>query len=185
MNKELTLTASCNSPVKFTSLELAEMTGKLHKHVMRDIREEIGKIGELDNGLTFELVDYTDPTGRKLPCYELSKKFADRFLTKHRFKAKRKKTKYIYILKCDIAYKIGVAGSVASRLRSCQTGNPLKITCEYSRLVRNPKTVESLLHTLFSEKRMSGEWFALNSRDVIKAKQIITENSELGMSKLV
>ncbi|NCC88338.1 MAG: hypothetical protein EOM05_10845, partial [Clostridia bacterium] len=30
-----------------TSLDIAEITGKQHKNVMRDIREEIEKLGEI------------------------------------------------------------------------------------------------------------------------------------------
>ena len=56
---------------KMSSLEVAELTGKEHKNVMRDIRTL------LDQGvaqLNFELSSYKDTTGRKLPCYNLTKK---------------------------------------------------------------------------------------------------------------
>lgn len=54
-----------------TSLEIAEITGKQHAHVMRDIRVL------LDQGVTesnFGLSEYKDVTGRTLPCYSLTKK---------------------------------------------------------------------------------------------------------------
>lgn len=56
---------------KMSSLEVAELTGKEHKNIMRDIRTL------LDQGvarLNFELSNYKDTTGRKLPCYNLTKK---------------------------------------------------------------------------------------------------------------
>jgi hypothetical protein len=66
------------------------MTGKLHKNVMRDIRQEIEKIGELDNGLIFELVDYTDAKSEKRMCYEFGKtgalQIALRYDAKTRYK---------------------------------------------------------------------------------------------------
>lgn len=53
-----------------TSLVIARITGKQHKNVMRDIRN-MEAAWEKVTGLKFELSDYTDKTGRKLPCYTL------------------------------------------------------------------------------------------------------------------
>lgn len=56
---------------KMSSLEVAELTGKRHADVMRDIRNL------LDQGVAernFALSEYKDSTGRKLPCYNLTKK---------------------------------------------------------------------------------------------------------------
>ncbi|MCT4593142.1 MAG: Rha family transcriptional regulator [Anaeromicrobium sp.] len=59
-----------------TSLEIAEMTGKEHKNVIRDIKNEIEQIESegLRAELIFEPSEYKDVTGRKLPCYKLNKK---------------------------------------------------------------------------------------------------------------
>lgn len=54
-----------------TSLEIAELTGKQHKHVMRDIR------GLLDQGVNetnFGLVEYKDKKGETRPMFKLTKK---------------------------------------------------------------------------------------------------------------
>lgn len=54
-----------------TSLEIANITGKNHAHVMRDIRTL------LDQGVNesnFGLVNYKDRKGETRPCYELTKK---------------------------------------------------------------------------------------------------------------
>lgn len=66
-----------NLPINFddvismTSLEIAELTGKLHKNVIRDC-EVLTEVA----GLKFELSDitYKDSTGRSLKAYRLSKK---------------------------------------------------------------------------------------------------------------
>ena len=55
-----------------TSLEIAEITGKLHKDVMRAIRK-MEVAWEKVNGRKFALVDYTDHKGEKRPCYQLTK----------------------------------------------------------------------------------------------------------------
>jgi Rha family phage regulatory protein len=54
-----------------TSLQIAEVTGKLHKHVLRDIRNL------LDSGVNetnFGLVEYKDKKGEVRPMYELTPK---------------------------------------------------------------------------------------------------------------
>ena len=52
-----------------TSLEIAEITGKEHYNIVRDIKDEISKLGTERAELIFELSEYKDTTGRKLPMY--------------------------------------------------------------------------------------------------------------------
>lgn len=56
-----------------TSLQVAEVFGKEHKNVMRDIRETVVKCSESFNALNFELVEYTDAKGERRPMYLISK----------------------------------------------------------------------------------------------------------------
>lgn len=55
----------------FTSLEIAEVTGKRHDNVMRDIRNEIKKLGELAEGL-FTETTYTNKQNKQQSCYIVS-----------------------------------------------------------------------------------------------------------------
>ena len=72
-------TTTTNAPTIFynmsketmTSLEIAEVTGKNHAHVMRDIRQILAQGVDQSN---FGLVEYTDKKGEHRPCYELTKK---------------------------------------------------------------------------------------------------------------
>lgn len=58
-----------------TSRELAELTNKEHKNVIRDIRVEKEKLEMegISTELIFELSEYQDSTGRTLPMFLLSK----------------------------------------------------------------------------------------------------------------
>lgn len=54
-----------------SSLDVAELTGKNHKDVMRDIRS---LLHQGVNGRNFALVDYHDKKGEVRPCYNLTPK---------------------------------------------------------------------------------------------------------------
>lgn len=60
-----------NELKKMDSLQIAEITGKEHKNVLRDI-DNLLKQGV--NELNFEPVEYTDKKGEKRRCYNLTKK---------------------------------------------------------------------------------------------------------------
>ena len=55
-----------------TSLEIAQVTGKMHKDVMKAIRNMEPAWLKV-NGRNFALVDYKDAKGELRPCYSLSK----------------------------------------------------------------------------------------------------------------
>ena len=61
-----------NNTERMTSIEIAEVTGKQHKDVMRAIRN-MEPAWEKITGRKFALSTYKDPTGRTLPCYSLTK----------------------------------------------------------------------------------------------------------------
>ena len=57
-----------------TSLKVAEIFGKLHKNVLRDIQEKIlPNISEEFNQLNFELVNYQDSKGEYRPMYYITR----------------------------------------------------------------------------------------------------------------
>lgn len=55
-----------------TSLEIAEITGKMHKNVLQSIRE-MEPAWEKVHELKFQLVDYKDTKGEYRPMYKLNK----------------------------------------------------------------------------------------------------------------
>lgn len=54
-----------------SSLQVAEITGKQHAHIMRDIRNLLEQGVDESN---FGLINYTDNRNRQQACYELTKK---------------------------------------------------------------------------------------------------------------
>ena len=60
-----------NTKQTMTSLQIAEVTGREHKNILRDIRNLIEQGAD---ELNFELISYTDDMNREKPCYQLSGK---------------------------------------------------------------------------------------------------------------
>jgi hypothetical protein len=74
---------------RMTSIEIAEITGKLHKNVLRDIEKmEEGWIK--GGGLKFELTSYVDNWNREKPCYSLTKTECLYVATKYNDEARAK-----------------------------------------------------------------------------------------------
>lgn len=65
-----------NLEQKLDSREVAEMVGKEHKNIIRDIRGYVKELGELKIEPTnfFTESEYTDKSNRKKPCYLVTKK---------------------------------------------------------------------------------------------------------------
>lgn len=66
MNEIITITQAQT----MSSLQIAELTGKRHANVIRDIAN---LLEQGVNELNFELVEYIDAKGEKRPCYQLTK----------------------------------------------------------------------------------------------------------------
>ncbi|ABM28079.1 phage regulatory protein [Nitratidesulfovibrio vulgaris] len=56
-----------------SSLRVAEHFGKIHKNVIRDIRNVIASVSDDFNRLNFELVEYIDEKGETRPMYHLTR----------------------------------------------------------------------------------------------------------------
>lgn len=72
-----------STEIKMTSLDIANVTGKEHKNVMRDIRNEIEELGPATSRLIFEQSTYTNERGREYPCYVMGKKGAMQLALKY------------------------------------------------------------------------------------------------------
>ena len=63
----------CNAPLTMTSREIAELTGKNHADVMRDIRNMVEQLTKAEMLSYAKSTTYTGKDGRQYPQYELDK----------------------------------------------------------------------------------------------------------------
>lgn len=70
-------------PRNISSLEVAEMVGREHKEVLRDIRNIIGQIGESKIAQSYFIEStYTNTQNKKQPCFLLTKKGCELYGTR-------------------------------------------------------------------------------------------------------
>lgn len=80
----------------------------------------------------------------------------------------------LYIIKSGNFYKIGVSRDVKMRLNALQTSSPAKLELETSFNIPFYQEMEYFLHTKFSLKRKSGEWFSLSRNDIGEITDLIS-----------
>lgn len=73
---------------------------------------------------------------------------------------------YIYVLKSEYGYKIGKTVNLKDRIRLFGVKLPFKFDLIVTGQVENYSKAEAELHKQFAEKRLDGEWFALNPKDI-------------------
>lgn len=97
------------SDIKMTSLDIAEVTGKRHADVMRDLRKEVDELGEEIGQRIFALTSYKDRSNREKPCYSFGKDGAMQLALKYDAKTRFKVIKRIEELennpKLPVTYK--------------------------------------------------------------------------------
>lgn len=90
----------------------------------------------------------------------------------------------VYILECNDFYKIWYTSQkdVNMRVKQMKTWNPFPISIvrEYLRYDNDGKGKECLLHSIYSNKRKSLEWFDLDSDDLMAIDDLMyIEKEEL------
>lgn len=89
-----------------------------------------------------------------------------------RINTDKKSAGYVYLLHHDGLYKIGMAEKLSRRLTQISPVMPHEVTLVHSIKTNDMIGLEAELHEQYASKRMNGEWFALNDKDVqaIKVK---------------
>lgn len=106
-----------NGEIKLDSRMIAEHFRKAHSDVLKDIRDEIGKLenGGMDNEGIFSLVEYLDKKGEKRPAYEMTEEGALQLAARYDAVARRKLIIKIKELKQQNLYKLPKTYSEALR----------------------------------------------------------------------
>lgn len=81
-------------------------------------------------------------------------------------------TGYLYVVKLDSAYKIGISKNPKQRLKEF-TLLPYKLEPIVCEKVYDYAQLEAELHLFFSDKHMRGEWYKLEESDITKIKNIV------------
>lgn len=84
-----------NESIKMTSLDIAEVTKKQHKHVLADIRKEIEELGDEIGQLIFRPSSYINSQNKEQPCYEFGKDGAMQLALKYDAKTRYRVIKRI------------------------------------------------------------------------------------------
>ena len=170
MTIQRSITTADLNQIRMTSLDIAEITGKRHAHVIRDIRQEIESIGEIDQPI-FGLSEYTDSTGRKLPCYEFGR--AGAMQISLRYDAK---TRYMVVKKID--------DFESGNLKPTTPADLLKEELKIFALFEVPKHLAQI-ESVKQVKKISGVdlSYALlvsPAQDNIEKESVMLEPTELG-----
>ena len=82
---------------------------------------------------------------------------------------------FVYLIRSSEGLcKIGRTIDPQDRLKTLQLNTGVALTLEYSKDLRSKgKRVEKELHRLYAEKKIRGEWFALEATDVEAVKAYI------------
>jgi uncharacterized protein YlaI len=68
---------------------------------------------------------------------------------------------HIYLIHMSGHYKIGIAKDTKKRISGIKTSSPFEIEILKSWRCKRPAIIEKIMHTLFGEHRVRGEWFRL------------------------
>lgn len=76
----------------------------------------------------------------------------------------------VYVIGAEpLRHKIGVSVDVKARRASLQTGHYNRLTIEYATPVDRAVEVERTAHGFLADKRLEGEWFAVDARTATEA----------------
>ena len=75
------MNALTNKPVTMSSLEIAELTGKRHDNVVRDIRNMLEELYGKGGLLSFEGTYRNEQNGQEYPCFHLPRREVEILLT--------------------------------------------------------------------------------------------------------
>lgn len=91
----------------------------------------------------------------------------------------------LYILQCDVFFKVGIAKDVNARVSSMQSGNPKKITIKRVYSTKLARKAERKAHEKLSNYKVSGEWFKCDLELVEESVLSAIKEAELDAKEAV
>lgn len=74
---------------------------------------------------------------------------------------------FVYLVKIETGmYKIGLSTNTEGRMSGLSTGLPYELTLIHTIKCRDRFKIEKFFHEKFADRRIKGEWFALNPEDI-------------------
>jgi hypothetical protein len=142
------------------SKELQLLIGiKKHSTLMNLIKRNIDRFDFKKSSFTAR--------GQTGIAYECPPDFIE-YCKNHYIKVRKKtKSNLLYLLSDGTSIKIGITtDTTEKRIKNLQTGNPNKIIEIYSKMLKNSKEIEFLLHKKYEKHRVMGEWFNLSTKQI-------------------
>ena len=164
-----------------SSREIAELTGKRHDHVMRDIRK---MLKSLDVCEASSRGSYLDITGRSQLCFNLNIKLCATLVSGYSVTARAALVEkmgelailealdgldfddtdvdvYVYAIRESETgrIKIGISRDPEQRLKQLQIGNSQKLEIVATKLAANKFKDEKLAHIENRKHHIRSEWF--------------------------
>lgn len=141
--------------IKMTSLDVAEVTGKEHKNIMRDIRNEIEELGEEVGQLIFEPIERFDSRNRKQPAYEFGKDGAMQLALKYDAQTRYKVIQHINKLESQPRVLTEREQIIASMKLSIETSEEVNEIKEDVAMLKETMRIDSLQQREL-QKKVSG-----------------------------
>ena len=161
---------------EFTSLKMAEITGKLHRHIMRDIRDEIEKLGEIGETI-FGLTYFFDVQGKKQPMFTMNRKGWLQMGARYDAKTRYTIISYAEKLEKQLTHKLPQSFAEALRMLADTTEEKERI----SRKLEEKKARLELQEHVIKESAPKVEYY----EEVLTSSNAFTSTTiakELGMS---
>ncbi|MBK9479891.1 MAG: GIY-YIG nuclease family protein [Bacteroidetes bacterium] len=148
--------------------------GKIYFAITSDQNKEIEIIGNA-NDLKFIWSLKSDK----------SSSFEIHFIQKHKtifnsgfLTSKIKKTfGYVYLLKSEYGYKVGCSAKLNERINRFGVLLPFKFSVDSIIKCSDYMNTEKIIHNIFSNKRLNGEWFNLSESDLNELDIILSNMS--------
>ena len=161
-----------------SSKEIAELTGKLHKHVMSDVRNMCKQLEIQSDKFSS---DYTDERGRIQPCYKLDRYYTEILVTGYDVKRRAAVIKRWYDLETGVAQPVAAPAPVTTMQKAVSDMAEWKSAAELFgipeavAMVEGVKHVEHLYAVDFKPLLLASPMM-----DDIKDDEVMLEPTEIG-----